>query len=161
MGDLFISFVTFTSTLVYRVIWNYAETYVYDNNKQFKIICQCCNIFVICSDKRVELLQVTFLFESVSNNPECFLFQWPVRTKIHHIYQIVLKERNGDHKYLRCTYLWYNNYEVLCIYTTFDKANLVCTDTLKSILTEMMQVLLPTKAQIFFLVYAQITVVIL
>ena len=28
-----------------------------------------------------------------------FYFQWPTRTKTQHLYQKLLKEGNGDHKY--------------------------------------------------------------
>ena len=34
--------------------------------------------------------------------PENLYFQLPARTKVQHMYQNILKEGNGDHKYLRC-----------------------------------------------------------
>ena len=37
--------------------------------------------------------------------PYNLYFQWPDRTKMQHMYQKLLKEGNGDNKYLRCTYL--------------------------------------------------------
>ena len=53
-----------------------------------------------------ELLYIKFLRESMDMigiyqeefDTEHFLFWWPDRTKIHHIYHIILKEVNGDHK---------------------------------------------------------------
>ena len=32
-----------------------------DNDKAVKIICQCCNLFVRCSYKALELLYISFL----------------------------------------------------------------------------------------------------
>ena len=47
------------------------------------------------------------------------------------LYQKILKEGNGDHKYLRCTDLWYNNFEVLRSEIALDKVNLECAETVK------------------------------
>ena len=46
-------------------------------------------------------------------DPKHFLFKWIGNTQIQHIYQSILKELNGNHKYLRCTGILYENSEVL------------------------------------------------
>ena len=63
--------------------------------------------------------------------PENFLFQWPDRTKMHRIYQNLLKEVNCDHKYVRCTYLIDNNFEFLKASITLDQVALVCAEIVK------------------------------
>ena len=63
--------------------------------------------------KNVELIYITFLHAVMSTlssfpediNTEMFLSRQPDRTKIHRICQRILREGNGDHKYLRCPYL--------------------------------------------------------
>ena len=63
--------------------------------------------------------------------PEKSFFQLPSRTKIHRIYQRLLKEVNGDQKYLRCSFLLDNDFEVLSAAITLDKVDLVCAEVYK------------------------------
>ena len=46
-------------------------------------------------------------------DPEILLFQWPDRTKMHSIYQSLLKEGNGNHNCFRGTHIFDNKFEVL------------------------------------------------
>ena len=62
---------------------------------------------------------------------ENYYFWCPVRTKMQCKYQNLLKEVNGNHKYLRCTYLRHNNFEVLHLAIKFYKIDLVCSETVK------------------------------
>ena len=48
------------------------------------------------------------------------------------MYQNILKEGNGDHKYLRCPDIWDNNFEVLRPSITSDKIDLDCAENVKS-----------------------------
>ena len=48
------------------------------------------------------------------------------------IYHRLLKEVNGNHKYLRFPYLLDNNFEVLLSDITMDKVDLVCAETVKT-----------------------------
>ena len=48
----------------------------------------------------------------VGKDWEHFLFQYRGRAEMHHIYQRLLKEGFGDHKYFRCPDLQDNNFEV-------------------------------------------------
>ena len=81
-----------------------------DDNK-FKITCQRWNGFVTCSGWGGELLYISFLRDEISTlliHPEeivieNYYFQWPVRKIMQHIYQKILKEVNGNHKYLSCS----------------------------------------------------------
>ena len=58
-----------------------------------------------------------------------FLFRWPGRTKMKHIYQRIFKEVNGDHKYLMCSYFQDKNFEVICAAIALDKIYLEYEDT--------------------------------
>ena len=51
---------------------------------------------------------------------------------MQYIYKRLLKELSGYHKYLRCTDIWYNNFEVICSDISLDKVDLVFTETVKS-----------------------------
>ena len=94
------------------LVKHYFVTMEEDDNK-FKINCQWCNGFETCKGIIGELVYITFLHSRLSNlgrYPEelykgNFYFQWPTRTKTQHVYQEILKERNGDQEYLRCPYL--------------------------------------------------------
>ena len=105
-----------------------------------KITCQCCNGFVRFSGRSEEILYITFICAGMSTLglypeelvTENFYFKWPTRTKMKLMYQNILKEGNGDHKYLRCIDLCYENFEVLCSAITLDKVDLVCAETVKS-----------------------------
>ena len=59
--------------------------------------------------------------ELVSEN---FYFKWTTRTKMKRFYQKILKEGNGDKKYLRCPDLRYNNFEVICSVIALYKVDL-------------------------------------
>ena len=96
-------------------------TYVDYYDKTLKLTFKYCNKYVIYDVKSGELLYINFLHEFMSTlglypegiSPEIFFFQWPGNTRIHCIYQRVLKEGNCDNKYLRFLDLQYNNFEVL------------------------------------------------
>ena len=86
---------------------HYNVTTEMDDN-QFKIICQDCNGFVTFSGRSGELIYIIFirtlmysigiyLGDLVQEN---YYFKWPARTKTELIYKNILKEGNGDHKYL-------------------------------------------------------------
>ena len=51
------------------------------------------------------------------------------------IYQNLLKEGNGNKKYLRCPDILYNNFGVMCSATALDRVDLVYEDTVKDKLT--------------------------
>ena len=51
---------------------------------------------------------------------------------MHHVYHVLLKEVNGDHKYLRLPYLWDNKFEVMIAATTLDKIYLECKDIVRA-----------------------------
>ena len=78
-----------------------------EDDNTFKTTCQFCNGFVTCSGRSEELLYITFLRYGISTLglypeelvPENYDLWWPVRSKIQHIYQSLLKEVNCDHKY--------------------------------------------------------------
>ena len=99
---MFCSFVT--------LVKYYHVTYVDDDNKPFKINCQICNDFLTCAGKSGDILYIAFLHAGMSTigiypediNTENFFFQCTVRTTTHHIYHRLLKEENGNHKYLMC-----------------------------------------------------------
>ena len=61
-------------------------------------------------------------------DPDNFFLQCPVRTKIQHIWHSVLKEGNGDHKYLVCLDLWYNSFDFICTSISLDKLGLSCAE---------------------------------
>ena len=65
-------------------------------------------------------------------DPEKIYFQWPTRTKIQRLYQDILREFNGDQKYLRCPDLQDNSFEVLSSEITQDKIDLDCAETVKA-----------------------------
>ena len=48
------------------------------------------------------------------------------------MYQKLLKEGNGDHKYLRCRYLQYKNFEVMSSAIALDKIDLDCAENVKA-----------------------------
>ena len=130
--NVIIAFIWATSE-IYHVI------YVDDDNKPFKITCKCCNVYVICSGKSVELTYITLLHAAMFTlglypeelSSEIFFFRWPVRTKMHIIYQRILKEGNGDHNCLKCTYFQYKNFDILRTSITLDKIDPVCSDSVK------------------------------
>ena len=109
----------------------------YDDDKPFKITCQRCNAFVRCDVKSISLLYINFIYAGMSTLrlyleelvPENLFFQWPGRTKVNHIYKSLLKEVNGNQKYLRWTALLYNNLEVLNAAIALDKLDIVCEFT--------------------------------
>ena len=65
-------------------------------------------------------------------NSENVYFWWPVRTKIQHIYQIIFKEVNGYHKYLRFTYIQDNNFEFLRSDIALNKVDLLREETVRA-----------------------------
>ena len=67
-------------------------------------------------------------------SPVKFFSQCPDRTKMHRVYQRLLREVNDNHKYLRCPDLRYNNLEVFHVAIVLDKADLVCAVKEKSII---------------------------
>ena len=79
---------------------------------------------------------------------------------MHRIYQRLLKEVDGDHKYLRCTYVLYNNFKIQCATISLDKVELMFAETVKENLSENDAGFI-TYSNYFFLVYGQITLVIL
>ena len=109
----------------------------YDN--KFRITFQRCNGFVIWSGSSGELLYMNFLHSGMSTLglypeelvQENLYFQWPSRTKIQCMYKRLLKEVNGDHKYLRCTYIQDNNFDLLRSEIALDKFDLECAETVK------------------------------
>ena len=110
----------------------------YDN--QFKITCQHFNGFLTCKVRSVELIYITFLHAGFSTlgiytdelDPEIFYFQWPARTKMQIMYQNFPKEGNGNYKFLICTDLQDNNFEVLRSTITLDKTDLDCAENVKA-----------------------------
>ena len=76
---------------------------------QLKITFQHYNGFVKYSGS-IGIIYITFLRAGISTPglyyeelvPVNYHFQWPARTKIQRIYQSLLKEGNGDIKFLRC-----------------------------------------------------------
>ena len=48
------------------------------------------------------------------------------------MYQKLLKEGNGDYRFIRFPDLRYNNFEVLCSVIALDKINLDCAENVKS-----------------------------
>ena len=48
------------------------------------------------------------------------------------MYQNILEEGNGDHKFLRCLDLQDNNFEVLCSEIALDKVDIECEGTVKT-----------------------------
>ena len=48
------------------------------------------------------------------------------------MYQNICKEGNGDHKFLRCTNIWDNNFEVLRSEISLDKFNLEYAENVKA-----------------------------
>ena len=89
--------------------------------KSVNITCDCCDGFVTCSGRSGELLYITFIHSVLSTiglyseelAPENFSFQWPDRTQTQLTHQKILKEGNGDQKYLRCIDIQDNNFEVM------------------------------------------------
>ena len=63
---------------------------------------------------------------------ENFYFWWPGRTKMQRIYERIFKSFNGDHKYLRCPYLKYNNFDIMSSSIMLYKVDPVCAKTVKS-----------------------------
>ena len=51
---------------------------------------------------------------------------------MQHIYQNILKEGNGNHKYLRCTDLRDNNNEFMCSEIALDKVDLMREENVKT-----------------------------
>ena len=124
-----------------------------EDYNQLKITCKIHIGFVTCSGRSGELIYITFLHYGMSTLglyteelvSENFYFQWPSRTKMQHLYQNILKESNGDHKYLRCPDIRDNNFEVMRPAITLDKVDQNCAETVEKKLPEMIQVLLPTQ----------------
>ena len=52
------------------------------------------------------------------------------------MYQNLLKEVNGNHKYLRCTDIWDNNFEVMLLAIKLYKIDPMCAETVKYKTTE-------------------------
>ena len=48
------------------------------------------------------------------------------------MYHDVLKEGNGDHKFLRCPDLWDNNFDYLRSGIAYDKIELECAENIKA-----------------------------
>ena len=48
------------------------------------------------------------------------------------MYNDILKEFNGDHKFLRCTNLRNNSFEFMRSTIALDKLDLVCAETIKA-----------------------------
>ena len=67
----------------------------------------------------------------VEHEPQNFYFQRPAITKMQRICQNILKEGNGDHKYLRCQNIWDNNFEVMRSEIALDKVDMACAETIK------------------------------
>ena len=61
------------------------------------------------------------------------------------MHQKLLKEGNGDHKYLRCLYLRDKQIEVIPSEIALDKVNLDFAELLKINIPEMTQVLLSNQ----------------
>ena len=64
--------------------------------------------------------------------PENFYFKCPARTKIQRLYQNILKEGNGNQKYLRFPDHQENKFEVLHTSITLDKADFECACIVKA-----------------------------
>ena len=75
---------------------------------RFKITCQQCNGFAKFKHWIALLIYITFICEifpflgiySEEIDPENLYFQWPVRIKMQQFYYNLLREGNGDQKYL-------------------------------------------------------------
>ena len=65
-------------------------------------------------------------------DPETFYFRCLSRTKMKYLYQNIFKEVSGDQKCLMCTYLQYNNCEVMHSAIALGKVDLECAETVKS-----------------------------
>ena len=89
-------------------------TYSDDNNKPSKITYKHCNGFLRRYGKTGKLIYINFInsgIYTIGIYPEDInlwnlFFQCHVKNKMHHIYQRLFKEGNGDPKYLRCPDLW-------------------------------------------------------
>ena len=64
--------------------------------------------------------------------PEHLFFQWIGRTKMHCIYQRILKEVKFNQKYLRCTDLQDNKFRVFWTAIALYKVDLVCAEIVKA-----------------------------
>ena len=113
------------------------NSYVYDGDKPLKITCQYCIVFVRRAGTVDNQFKSSFsvkelpLLELILKNFKNCFFHWPGRTKMHHIYQNILKEGNSGHKYLRCPYLWHINIEILLIAIAQYKIDIVCSDAVR------------------------------
>ena len=84
-----------------------------EDGNQLKTTCQRCNDFLTNSCSSIELLYIKFLHSWISTLglypediiSEILCFQCPAKTEMQHLYQNILKEGNGDQKYLRWPYL--------------------------------------------------------
>ena len=80
---------------------------------------------------------------------------------MNHIYQIILKEGNYDHNYLRCLDLLGKNFDVLLVDITLDKIFLACVDTVREKLTGKNAGFITYSNTIYFLDFGYITVTVL
>ena len=103
-----------------------------EHDTVLKITCQICNDFVTCKGRSRELLYTNFIHSGWSSfviyteefDPKHFYFQWPSRKKTQRMYQNLLKEGNGYHKYLSCLDLQDNNFEVVRSKIAYNKISL-------------------------------------
>ena len=108
------------------------RTYEDYDAKPFKITCRHCTGYVRFSIKSGELLYITFIHEGMAIiriypeeiDPEYLSFQWTIKTTMHCIYQRLLKEVNGDHKYLRCLCIKDKHFNIMCTDIALDRVNL-------------------------------------
>ena len=129
-----------------------------EGGKKLKIICQCCNGFVSCSGMNGELLYINLFHAELSALwlysgelvSEKFYFQWLARIKIQCLYQKLLKEGNGNQKYLRYTDVWDNNFFFLIEKSQWIRLPLSVDKLLKLNQEETIQILLPPQTHSIF-----------
>ena len=85
--------------------------------------------------------------------PEILYFKWPSKNKMQHMYKNILKEGNGDQKYIRWPDLWDNFFEVMSSTIALDKVKLMCAETVKDKPTINDSGLSPTQEQLILLIY--------
>ena len=111
------------------LVKHYHVNYVENEDKTFKISFQCCNGYVKYSGRKGEKNYMTFIRAGISSlklypgevDPEHLLFQCHDSTKLQQYYLRFLKKVNSDHKYLKCPYIWYRNFELLRTSLAFEK----------------------------------------
>ena len=86
-------------------------------------------------------------------NTDSLVFQCPVKTKIHCIYQRIFLKGKNNYEYLSCTDLWDNNFEVMHIDIALDKIYLVYEEIVRAKPTGNDAYVINYPSKIYYLVY--------